>query len=110
LTIRENPKVISQIIIQSNHLAKNQETNGSDYLSLPLLILKRLKNIWKPTILKNNGITAPSDIHTELIRLKTLANEEKRISFGDIPTAIQISRFKRTLVPNKALDQKTLKD
>ena len=52
----DNSKVISQIIIQSNHLAKNQETNGSDYLSLPLLILKRLKNIWKPTILKNNGI------------------------------------------------------
>jgi len=49
LTIRENPKVI-------NHLAQNQETNGSGYLSLPLLILKRLKNILKPTILKNNGI------------------------------------------------------
>ena len=56
------------------------------------------------------NVTAPSDIHTELIRLKTLANEEKRISFGDIPAAIQISTFKRTLVPNKVLDQNTLKD
>jgi len=81
-----------------------------EVVTFPYLILKRLKNIWKPTILKNNGITAPSDIHTELIRLKTLAIEEKRIYFGDIPTAIQISTFKRTLVHNKALDQKTLKD
>ena len=46
--------------------------------------------------------TAPSDIHTELIRLKTLANEEDRISFRDIPTAFQISTFKGTLVPYKA--------
>jgi len=54
------------------------------------------------------NVTAPSDIHTELIRLKTLANEEERISFGDIPIAIQISTFKRTLVPNKTLDYGTL--